>query len=316
VGLPATFHPESTPPVQSPAMDAARLSRLGLVVHPRREISTTLDALRSWSKERGIDVVQVPTAGQEREVAPPGRAEDCDAIVALGGDGTTLAALHAAAPAGRPVLGVACGSLGALTAVTGENLLHALDRLAAGDWHPRKLAALDVESPGEELRHGLNDVVLVRAGAGQVSAEIRVDGALFIRFAGDGIVVATPLGSSAYTLAAGGPMLAEGARGMVVTPVAPHGGCCPSLVAGPGSRVDIALDPGNGGARIEFDGQVRDRVEPRSPRTFEVSLRPEHATLIALGDEEPMLAGLRRRQVIIDSPRLLARDAREAAARS
>jgi NAD+ kinase len=150
----------------------------------------------------------------------------------------------------------------------------------------------------------------VRAGAGQVAAEVQVDGELFIRFAGDGLVVATPLGSSAYTLAAGGPVLAPGGSGLVFTPLAAHGGCCPPLVAGGESRLTIELDPGHSGARIELDGQIQDRIEPHAPRTLEVTLRPDHATLVALGGEESMLAGLRRRRVIIDSPRMLARDDR------
>jgi hypothetical protein len=99
-------------------------------------------------------------------------------------------------------------------------------------------------------------VALVRDGAGQVTAEVRVDGELFIRFAGDGVVVATQLGSSACTLAAGGPLLASGHSGLVLTPLLPHGGCCPPLVAGAESRLSIELHPGNCGARIELDGHV------------------------------------------------------------
>jgi NAD+ kinase len=297
-------------------MDARRMHRLGLVVHPRREIAGALDALDAWSDARGVEVVQAPAAGQERRVAPPGDPATCDLIVALGGDGTTLAALRTAAAVGKPVLGVACGSVGALTAVTGDDIAEALDRVSAGDWLPRRLPALIVESDGEEPQVGVNDLVVVRQGAGQISASVRVDGELFIRFAGDGLVVGTQLGSSAYTLAAGGPVLAPGGSGLVFTPLAPHGGCCPPLVAGPESRLEIELDPGHGGARIELDGQIRDRVDPLIPRTLTVALRADHAILVAMGGEEPMLAGLRRRRVLIDSPRVLARDDREAATTS
>jgi NAD+ kinase len=97
---------------------------------------------------------------------------------------------------------------------------------------------------------------------------------------------------------------------MVFTPLAPHGGSCPPLVAGPGSRLEVELDPGHGGARVELDGQVRGQVEPLAPRTFTVTLRTDHATLVALGGQEPLLAGLRRRRVLMDSPRVLARDDR------
>jgi NAD+ kinase len=292
-------------------MTGGGIRQLGLVVHPRREIGGALDAVGRWADGHGVRVVQVPAVGQARAVAEPGDAAACDLIVALGGDGTTLAALHAAAAVSKPVLGVACGSLGALTAVTADALAGALDRVAAGDWHARPLPALAVASAedAEPLR-AVNDFVIVRRGAGQVIADVRVDGQLFVRFAGDGLVVATALGSSAYTLAAGGPVLAPGGSGLVVTPLAPHGGCCPPLVAGPESTVEIRLDPGHGGARIEVDGQIRGEAAPLVERAFRVSLHADHATLVALGGEEPMLAGLRRRGVLADSPRIVARDVR------
>ena len=137
-----------------------------------------------------------------------------------------------------------------------------------------------------------------------------VDEQLFVRFSGDGVVVATPLGSSAYTLAAGGPILAPGSASLVVTPLAPHGGCCPPLVTGPDQTVRIVLEPGWGGARVELDGQIDDVVDPYETIELEARLRSGDATLVALGGEEPMLAGLRRRKILMDSPRMLAREVR------
>jgi NAD+ kinase len=292
-------------------MSDTSFDRVGLVVHPRRELGRALATVREWAERQGAEVVQVRSPGQEQEVAPGGEVGACDLVIALGGDGTALAALRAAAQASRPVLGVACGSLGALTAVTADRIDDALDRVARGDWSERRLPALIAETDDGEL-HALNDLVLVRAGAGQVMLEVEVDGERFIRLAGDGIVAATPLGSTAYTLASGGPMLAPGASGMVLTPLSPHGGSCPPLVAGPESRVTILLDSGNGGARVELDGQIHSELEPRVPLTFELRLAPAFATLVSLGEEEPVIAGLRRRRILMDSPRVLARDERQA----
>ena len=173
--------------------------------------------------------------------------------------------------------------------------------------------ALVAEHDEGELT-AINDLVLVRAGAGQVMAEVQVDGERFIRLAGDGLVAATPLGSTAYTLAAGGPMLAPGTSGLVLTPLAPHGGVCPPLVSAPSSRVEILFDSGNGGARIELDGQVHTELAPRRPVTLALRLDPEFATLVSLGEEESAVAGLRRRRILMDSPRALARDDRLAQA--
>jgi NAD+ kinase len=301
---------DSTVPAR---MHANPFDRIGLVVHPRRKLENALATVREWAEREGAQVIQVRSPGQEQEVAPSGEVDPCDLVIALGGDGTALAALRAAAPYERPVLGVACGSLGALTATTAEELEDALDRVARGDWSQRRLPALMIDQDGDELT-ALNDLVLVRSGAGQVMVEVTVDGERFIRLAGDGIVAATPLGSTAYTLAAGGPMLAPGASGMVLTPLSPHGGSCPPLVAGPESRVTILLESGNGGARIELDGQIQGELEPRVSATFELRLEPGFATLVSLGEEEPMIAGLRRRRILMDSPRVLARDEREAGA--
>jgi NAD+ kinase len=286
-----------------------QLRRVGLVVHPDRRLDDALQILQTWAAARGVDVVQIPIAGQERVVADPGAAAACDLILALGGDGTTLAALHAAAAADKPVLGVACGSLGALTATSADALEEALHAIGEGDWRARRLPGIAVSADGGEPHVAINDLVVVRKGASQVAVGIHVDGVLYVRFAGDGLVIATPLGSSAYTMAAGGPIVAPGAANIVVTPLAPHGGCCPPLVVGPDSRVTIGVEPGHAGARIEFDGQIRDV----QPRTLEVSWRPEHATLVDLGDAEPLLTGLRRRQILMDSPRVMARDDRAAA---
>ena len=115
-------------------MSANPFDRVGLVAHPRRELDRALATVREWADRQGASVVQVASPGQEQVVAPSGTVDACDLVIALGGDGTALAALRAAAPLARPVLGVACGSLGALTAVTAERLEDALDRVARGDW--------------------------------------------------------------------------------------------------------------------------------------------------------------------------------------
>jgi NAD+ kinase len=285
--------------------------RIGLVVHPRREIDEALDTIRAWAAANGADVVQIREDGVAREVAPPGDPASCDLLIALGGDGTALVALHEAAASGRPVLGVACGSLGALTATTAEDIDEALDLVSRGEWEPREMPALGIETDdGGELL-ALNDLVVVRRGAGQIAVAVQVDGELFARFAGDGVVIATPLGSSAYTLAAGGPVIAPGSGAFVITPLAAHGGCSPPLVAGAGSNVRLEVSPGWGGARIENDGQV----SALESRVLTVSWRPSAARLVTLGGAESFLAGLRRRRIIIDSPRILARDDRVAAGR-
>jgi NAD+ kinase len=279
---------------------------LGLVVHPRRHIDEALQTIREWADKHEVPMGQVRIAGQPRHIAEPVDVASCELVLALGGDGTTLAALHAAAPESRPVLGVACGSIGVLTSVSAADVSWALDRVEGGEWTPRPLPGLQVASDARDIGVSINDLIVIRDGPGQVITAITVADELYARTAGDGLVVATPVGSSAYTTAAGGPILAPGAEGMVITPLALHGGVVPPLVASTDSRLGIAVEPGYGGSRLELDGQEMGAT----PAMLTVSFRRDYATLVTLADEEPLLTGLRRRGLIVDSARILARDAR------
>ncbi len=234
------------------------------------------------------------------------RCPGCDAVIALGGDGTVLAGIRAAEGDGLPVLGIACGSLGMLTAVPADEAASALARFSAGEWTARRLEALWVRAEdGTEIR-AINDVVVVRKGAGQVKTEVRVDDEVYVRLAGDGVVVATAQGSSAYNFSAGGPVLAPATRALVLTPLAPHGGSSPPLVVPASSHVTLLVTVGFGGRRVEVDGQPTELEGER----FEIDLQPVRATVVAFGDQEAYLTSLRRRGLISDSPRIAAHDKR------
>ncbi|MEA2478571.1 MAG: kinase [Thermoleophilaceae bacterium] len=285
------------------------MKRIGLVVHPTRSIDIPLEILREWADARDLELVQVPTsADEERTVdgAEFGEVQGCDLVAAIGGDGTVLTALRVAAPKGTPVLGVACGSLGALSAVTAEGLEDALGAFESGDWTRRDLPALDVNVDGERVAWALNDFVLVRR-AGQLAVDITVADELYARTSGDGLIVATALGSSAYSMAAGGPLLVAGTSVFVVTPLAPHGGSTPPLVVPSEAALTLEAHPGYSGFDVEIDGHRAD-VEGTK---FTLTMAEARATLVALGDPGQGLTPLRRRSLIIDSPRVLARDARE-----
>jgi NAD+ kinase len=288
---------------------ALRLRRVGIVVHPTRELDVPLAGLDAWTRAHGAELVQVPVPGVERELAPAGTLADCDLIVSIGGDGTMLAALRAAIESRRPVLGVACGSLGVLTRTPPHEVEAALDEIAAGRFHEVELPALDVRRAGEPAAVALNDLSVVRNGIGQIRVTASLDGALLGRVAGDGVVVATPLGSSAYSLAAGGPLLSLGMQGFVFTPLSTHGGSIPPFVAGPDAHLELDVDGGFGGARVELDGQALGSA----PTRLELSLRSRVGAFVLLDGHEPQLAVLRRRGILSDSPRIRAHDLRSTA---
>jgi len=282
------------------------MERVGVLVHPTRPVQNAVEVLQRWTEDRGLRLVQIP-GGDQPEVAPLGEVSACDLVTALGGDGTILKALHAAARTGTPVLSVACSSLGVLTTVPENELRAALDRFAAGDWLARHLPALDVGAGGTHVAWAINDLVLGRRGGTQLIVEVCVDGELYVRMAGDGIVVATPVGSSAYSMAAGGSLLAAGANALVCTPLAMHGGCAPPLVVPDDREVTIEIDPGHGGFDLEIDGFL---VETEA-RRFSVSSEHAYATLVVLDGSRSGLAWLRERGLISDSPRVVARENQE-----
>jgi len=287
-------------------MSGLPFSRVALVVHPTRNIDNAVATIERWTAQEGLDLVQLPAQGNTRIVADAGTVSSADVVVALGGDGTVLAALRAAPD--TPVLGVACGSVGALSAVAAEELEQALDRFRAGDWSTRGLPALAVESDaGSDW--AANDFVIVRGGPGQVTADVSVDGELYVRLAGDGVIVATPLGSSAYTMAAGGPIAVAGAPVYLCTPVAMHGGRAAPLVVPADARLTVDVRPGFAGYDVEVDGQRRHATAA----SYRFALEPDRLRLVTFDRSGHGLTALRRRGVLADSPRILARDVRELA---
>jgi NAD+ kinase len=250
--------------------------------------------------------VQLKAGNHDREVAPFGDVSRCDLVAAVGGDGTVLTALRAAAPHDTPVLGVACGSLGALAAVTSDELPAALEDYEAGQWRRRDIPALEITVDGEDGGWALNDFVAVRRAGQQLAVEVTIDDELYARTAGDGVIVATALGSSAYSMAAGGPLLVLSADSIVVTPLASHGGSVPPLVVPPACRLTLDVHPGYGGYDVEIDGHTTEI----NGRHFELELVPDKATLVGVGDPGLGLTPLRRRGLIADSPRMVVRDQR------
>lgn len=288
-----------------PGAESGHIPRLGLVVHPTRDVGKALADLQSWSQDHRVEVVQIAVMGAQQEVAEQGDAAECELIVAVGGDGTTLAAVHGASPFQIPVLGVACGSLGALTSVPADGIVEALERFRSGDWEPQQLPAISLDT-GLQTLNAFNDVAVVRAGEGQVRAVVTVDQVLYARLAGDGCIISTPVGSSAYSFAAGGPLIAAGTEAFLVTPLSNHGGSCPPLVVSSRARVELEVSAALNGVRLEVDG----RIVPVDLEALRAQLQPGAATLVTFSDQEAGLSGLRRRGIVIDSPRILAEDER------
>jgi hypothetical protein len=209
-----------------PTRERALPRRLALALHPRRDVADALETVVGWAAATGIDLVgrDDPRLHDTVLRRPDAQlARDCDLVLALGGDGTMLGAMRLAAPHGVPVLGANLGRLGYLTEVDGRHLPEALAALAAGAYAVEERFALRAEWLGEDGRPrdrvAYNDIVLSRVpGRGQAALGLSVDGQLLVRYASDGVIAATPGGSTGYSFAAGGPIVSPQTRATIVTP--------------------------------------------------------------------------------------------------
>lgn len=242
------------------------MEKLGIVCNAAKPAA--VDAARTLVREldaRGLPVVLTPEAAAALGVADrsrpfPGGWGGVDLAIVLGGDGTLLRAAKAASPLGLPVLGVNTGHLGFLTEMEAGELLPSLDGILSGEWQveERMMLRARVMRRGQEAMEGeaLNDAVIARGTlARMVHFTARVGTIPVADYAADGVIVATPTGSTAYSLSAGGPILHPGLSVLLVTPICPHTFNARSLVVPGGEAVTVELhDPGE--VLLQLDGQT------------------------------------------------------------
>lgn len=269
---------------------------LGVVARPDlAEAGPVLRELVAWLSGRGVRVLlEERTAtllGGEaaRGDVLPGRelAAHSEALVVLGGDGTLLAASQLLGDHAIPVLGVNFGSLGFLTEIALPELYPALEGLLADRFRceERRLLRAWLERSGAEsgARDVLNDVVVSNSAAARViELDVALDGSFVSAFRADGLIVSSPTGSTAYNLAAGGPILHPSLPAIVLTPICPHMLSNRPLVVGDDSRVEVRLrNPRDVEVHVSFDGQRGPALLPddvvvvtRSPRTLRLVRAP------------------------------------------
>lgn len=283
--------------------------RIGLVLRPHRDLDGPLRQIEAWAGDTGVALVGVdgddrlpPTVERVPEHA---LAVGCDVVLALGGDGTMLAALRLAAPHAVPTLGINLGTLGYLAEFDRAHLEQALAALREGDYfvEPRTgLALTPVAGTNLATTRAFNDVVFSRVpGRGQAALELRVDGELLVRYSSDGVIVATAQGSTAYSFAAGGPLLSPRAHGMVVTPDAPHGLFNRAVVLADEERLTVELLPG-APVSVEVDGQLLGYAEAGA--RFDLLTQPAAARVVRV--HPGGFAERARRKLGITDPAVLA----------
>ena len=223
----------------------------------------------SQLRELGLEVFVPEQAGIPEAFGDTGRlpadqlAAGVDLIVAVGGDGTMLHAARGAAAQGVPLLGVNRGRLGFLTDVSPELMAETINTILSGDYVSEDRLMLEARiSGGKETRGpmlALNDVVLKTAYTGHMQDfRTSVDGEYVNTHGGDGLIVATPTGSTAYALSCGGPIIRPDVDALVIVPIAPHTLSDRPLVVRSSSRVEVRVEPRPESQRAEVacDGEI------------------------------------------------------------
>jgi len=210
-------------------------------------------------------------------------ADGADLVVAVGGDGTMLYAARYAIAAGVPLLGINRGRLGFLADVRPAEMLEAMDRILANDCHREQrhlLNARILADDGEVRSRALNDVVVKRMDSGRMfEFQTYVDGAYVNTHIGDGFIVATPTGSTAYALSCGGPIVAPQLNALVLAPICPHTLSDRPIVIPGTSRTEIRLrEQESDQAAVCCDGEVIGQLGAGA--TLEVSLSEQSLELI------------------------------------
>jgi len=244
---------------------AWRVRALGVLYHPRMPSARALaQEVRAWAEARGCTAPIAPNDA-DGPAALAGWLEGLDLLVTLGGDGSILRAVRAAAPCGTPLLGVNLGRVGFLTETDPDGWQAVLERVLAGEgWIEERMMLREVARRGPERlseADALNDVVVGRgARARVVQLVTRVDGGELATYVADGLIVATATGSTAYALAAGGPVLPPQLRNILLVPVAPHLSMERPVVLAQGVSVQITV-VGERPAVLTVDGEVRAELE-------------------------------------------------------
>lgn len=250
-------------------MPTSAIKKIGIISRPRRtDLVGIVPELLDWLRARGVEVIHDPETANALEGAAVSTgknrgqvAASSDMLLVLGGDGTTLAAARLAAPLGIPILPINMGSLGFLTSFTRQEMYPALEQTLAGEVFISERVILEValQRQGGRTEHQLvlNEAVVNKGAlARMIELALYIDDEFICRYRADGLIVATPTGSTAYSLSAGGPIVHPAVESFVVTPICPHTLSDRPVVIGDCCCVEIRLLGTADSVFLTLDGQT------------------------------------------------------------
>jgi NAD+ kinase len=251
-------------------MKIMKIKKIGIVANIEKEkIADHVISLKKWLEKKGVGVF-LETEISEKIGFRKGfkwndLARKSELIVVLGGDGTMLRTARCVAKYNIPILGINMGSFGYLTEVNLNEIHSTLELIIRGEFVTEKRMMLDVS-----IKHGrtvtnvgdvLNDVVINRGNLSRMNElEMAVDGEYLTTYKGDGLIVSTPTGSTAYSLSAGGPIVFPGKDLIIINPICPHTLTNRPIIFSEDSNLKITLWSKDKGAMLTLDGQVARKI--------------------------------------------------------
>lgn len=235
------------------------LRRIGLAYNPTNpEVPAVLERAKHWCGANGVETWE-SQAEDAHSIGP--ELEGTDLVAILGGDGTFLRAARAIGGSRVPALGINLGRIGFLAKVETGDMEQAFEQVGRGEYTVEerfRIQAALRRTTGETEEHAcVNEVVVARANrVRMIHIEVEVSGSHLATYVADGVVVATPTGSTAYSFSAGGSILDPRLRNMIITPVAAYLSSLHSVVAGEDHVVRLTLRHATDGALISLDGQT------------------------------------------------------------
>ncbi|TKJ31934.1 NAD(+) kinase [bacterium (candidate division B38) B3_B38] len=249
------------------------MKRVGIVAKPHKEgVKVMVEELISWLSSQGVEAILNPKTAQLFDASISQTTDEelpkqVDMIIVLGGDGTLLSVARLIKEEKIPLLGVNLGGLGFLTEVSLSKLYPTLKRIFKQDYSldPRITLSSTLYREGKRIvRHTvLNDVVINKSALARIiDLEILIDRQFVALFKADGLIISTPTGSTAYNLAAGGPIIFPNMNALVLTPICPHSLSNRAIVVPDDAKVEVILKTKNEDVFLTLDGQVGFALQP------------------------------------------------------
>ena len=267
------------------------MTTIGILTKPQLpNLQPVLTQLVSWLKEHGKKVLLSSSLpkdhDQEGQAQQTLIATEADLLLVLGGDGTMLSAARLVETRSTPILGVNMGGLGFLTETTVDHLYASLEKVFAGEYllDQRLMLKAQLHHEGKPKGEGtvLNDVVIAKGHlARMISTRVWINNTFMTNLRGDGLIIATPTGSTAYSLSASGPILDPSLDALLINPICPHTLSNRPFLAPGRVSIEVALTS-HEKAMMTFDGQIG--IEMNSGDTVEIGASQHRAQLIRLPD--------------------------------